>query len=133
MVFKTKLGKLLRNFEVFLSLKRFVFVNMFNPFKKLKSKWERMWDWWHVKSPEEKWDSIINVAKVAGDLVGARMFGDIKKVDWYTGICGLMILIFFTTNIYTVQYYLLRNELVRGMECTYIVGVVVAVRMKILN
>lgn len=106
---------------------------MFNPFKKLKSKWQRMWDWWHVKCSEEKWDFIIKVAKVSGDLIGVRMFSDIKKVDWYSGICGLVIATFFSTTTYTVQYYLLRGELVRGMECTYVVGVVIAVRMRIFS
>lgn len=103
---------------------------MFNTIEKLEIIWQRMWKWWHIKYPVEKWDFIIKVAKIAGDLIGARMFGDIKKVNLYSGMCAFVILTFFSTTFYTIQYYLLRGELVRGMECTYVAGVVIAVRMR---
>lgn len=98
----------------------------FNPFQKLKSKFRRTREWWQIKSPSEKWDFICNIGKVSGNLIGVHVFSDLK-IYWYSGSCAVMIAMFFTLVFYTLQYYLLRGEFVRGMECTYLTGVVIGV------
>lgn len=96
-------------------------------YQKLKFNFQRIHEWWQVKSPAEKWDLIYNIGKVAGDLIGVHLFRDVR-IFWYSGSCALMIATFFILVLYTVQYYLLRGDYIRGMECTYLTGVVIGVR-----
>lgn len=99
---------------------------MFNSFNTLKSKYQNAQRAWQSKSPADKWDTIHNIGRFESDIIGIRLFSDMK-VNWYSASCGVLIVIFFLLDIYTIQYYLRRNEFVRGMECTYVVGIVVAV------
>lgn len=105
---------------------------MSNPFQTLRSKIQRTQEWWQIKSPAEKWDFIYKIGKVLSHSVGIRVYSDMK-VYWYSLSCGLMITIFFTLDLYTIQYYIRRNAFVRGMECTYVLGVVVGVRQKCIS
>lgn len=90
------------------------------------SLFRRVHKWWTTKSPSEKWDSIIGIAKISGDLDGIRVFTD-AKVYWYTATPGVCIGVFYLLNLYTIQYYMRRGEFVRGMECMYLIGAVVGV------
>lgn len=92
----------------------------------LKSKFDRILDWWKDKTPIQKWNSIMQIGIAPGHLIGVHLFCDLL-INWYSASCGLMIAMFFTLNFYTIQFYLRRSEIVRGMECTYLVGVVVGV------
>lgn len=87
----------------------------------------RIHEWWSNKSPAEKWESIIGIAKTFGNLVGVRVFSDLR-LYWYSASPGVCIGIFYLLNLYTIQYYLRRGSFVRGMECTYLIGAVVGVR-----
>lgn len=102
---------------------------MFNPFTKLNGKLRWFSQRWQVKNPKEKWFAISKFARIIHELVGVRLFSD-RKNYWYTatpGICGAM---YFLLNTYTIQYYLFRKEYVQLIECTYLVGPVVAVSSK---
>lgn len=83
-------------------------------------------EWWQTKSFGEKWDFILGIRIFAGHLIGVRTFSDMK-VNWYSASGGVAIVMFFSLNLYTIQYYLRRGAFVRGMECTYLVGVVIGV------
>lgn len=96
-------------------------------FETLKSRFHRIRDWWKNKTPAEKWDSIMQIGIVPGHLIGVHLFCDLI-INWYSASCGVMIAMFFTLNFYTIQYYLRQGAFVRGMECTYLLGVVVGVR-----
>lgn len=87
---------------------------------------QRIQEWWQTKSFGEKWDFILGIGIFAGHLIGVRTFSDMK-VNWYSASGGVAIVMFFSLNLYTIQYYLRRGAFVRGMECTYLVGVVIGV------
>lgn len=86
----------------------------------------RIHEWWSNKIPAEKWETIISIAKISGNLVGVRVFSDLR-VYWYSASPGICIGIFYLLNLYTIQYYMRRGAFVRGMECTYLIGAVVGV------
>lgn len=92
----------------------------------LKSKFDRILNWWEDKTPAQKWDAILQLGIVPGHLIGVHFFCDLL-IYWYTGSCALMIGMFYALNIYTIQYYMRRGAFVRGMESTFLVGVVVGV------
>lgn len=92
----------------------------------LKSKFNRILNWWKHKTPAQKWDSILLLGIIPGHLIGVHLFCDLL-INWYSASCALMIAMFFTLNFYTIQYYMRRGAFVRGMESTYLVGVVVGV------
>lgn len=103
-------------------------VIVMNLLQKLKSKFQfRSIRWWRVKSPEEKWDFIQSFGRSAGDLIGVRLFTDLKLM-LYTATCAVLIVMFFALEFYTIQYYLRRGAVVRGMESTYLIGVATGVR-----
>lgn len=104
---------------------------MGNQLETLKSKFHRIRDWWKDKTPAQKWDTIMKIGIVPGHLIGVHLFCDLINT-WYSASCGLMIAMFFVLNSYTIQYYLRRGAVVRGMECTYLLGVVVGVCEKVL-
>lgn len=93
----------------------------------MKSCFLRIREWWQLKSFGQKWDFILNIGIFAGHLIGVRTFSDMK-VNWYSASGGVAIILFFSLNFYTIQYYLRFGAFVRGMECTYLVGVVIGVR-----
>lgn len=113
--------------EVEVNIETFSPMSSCQPFQTLISKFHRITNWWNNKSPTQKWDSITKIAIVPGHLIGVHLFCDLK-INWYSASCAVMIGMFFSLNFYTIQYYLRQGAVVRGMECTYLVGVVVGVR-----
>lgn len=99
---------------------------MCNPFRWLKMKQCGIEKWWHVKTPPEKWDFIIGIGKMSGNAIGVHIF-DSVKIFWFTFGSGVLLLIFFSLDIYTIQYYWLRGAFVRSLESTYVVGFVIGV------
>lgn len=100
---------------------------MLKTYKKWKIKLQHIRGWWQNKNPEQKWDFIIEIGNVPGELIGVRVFSDMK-LCWYTGVTAAMIATYFLLNIYTIQYYVRRGEIVRSVEGLCVVGVVVGVR-----
>lgn len=99
---------------------------MFYPLKELRLKYQSVQENWSAKTPTEKWHAIHDIADMISRLVGIHAYSDLK-VYWYSASCGILGMIYILLNIYTVQYYLRRGEFVRGMQCTYLVGMSVAV------
>lgn len=99
---------------------------MFNPFKILKLKFRCFWCWWQAKSPSAKWIEICGLSRVVCELIGIRIFSDMKTY-WYTASSGVCILVYLSLNFYTIQYYLFRREFVRVIECIYLIGPIVGV------
>lgn len=83
---------------------------------------------WKIKSPSKKWDTIHEFGQLLCELIGIRVFGDMENY-WYTASCGVCAFIYFALDFYTIQYYLRRRDFVKVIECSYLVGVVVGVRI----
>lgn len=104
---------------------------VFKPFATVRSKIHLIREWWGAKSPGEKWDSIYDIGRAMCDLIGVRVLSD-NRVNWFSACGGLSAALYVLLNIYTIQYYLRRDEFVRGMECMFLVGVVIGVNEKII-
>lgn len=100
---------------------------IFKSIATLRSKIRRICEWWHTKSPAEKWDLIYAIGRKMCDLIGVRVLSD-NRVNWYSACGGLSATLYVLLNIYTIQYYLRHDEFVRGMECMFMVGLVIGVR-----
>lgn len=96
------------------------------PLRWFKLKKRKIENWWHVKTPPEKWDFIIEIGKKVSNVIGVHTF-DHMKVNWFTATGGVFVMLYFVLNIYTIQYYWFRGAFVRGFECTYTVGLVIGV------
>lgn len=103
---------------------------MFKLFLTLRSKIRCIREWWQAKSPAEKWDTIYNTGRKMCDFIGIHVLSDMR-VNWYSASGGLSGAIYLFLTIYTIQYYLRRDEFVRAMECGFLVGLVIAVRVKV--
>lgn len=99
---------------------------MNNPYQWIRSKLNQMYDWWHAKNPKQKWDTIDDFNRVICESIGIRICTDMKNY-WYTASGGVCAVTYFILNIYTVQYYLRRNEFDKIVECTYLIGFAVGV------
>lgn len=100
---------------------------MFNLFRLLSQQLHSIREWWHNKTPANKWNFIIKIGQMSSNSIGIHVY-DHRKVSWFTATGGVFLVLFFVLNIYTMQYYWLRSAFVRGLECTYLVGFVIGVR-----
>lgn len=94
---------------------------MLNTFGLLQSTCQNVRKKWQVKTPKQRWEFLINFGRVLCEMIGVRIYSDMK-IFWYTGTSAVLITIHFTLTVYTVQYYFRRREFVRGMECTCFIG-----------
>lgn len=101
---------------------------MLNPFGWLNSKQSEIYEWWQRKKPSEKWDFIIKIGRVTSNAIGVHVLDDMR-VNWFSATGGILLFLFFALNFYTMQYYWFRGAFVRGLECTYLVGFVIGVRI----
>lgn len=99
---------------------------MYNLFKIIESKQED----WHKKNPKQKWQTIYDTADAMSKIIGLRFFSDMK-VNWYSYTCGVMIFIYFSTVAYTIQFYFKKGEILKGLECTCVIGLVISVCEKV--
>lgn len=99
---------------------------MFNPFRVVGIKFRYYWCWWRTKSPSEKWIAICGINRLFCELIGIRIFSDMKNY-WYTFMSGVCFLVYLSLTFYTIQYYLFRREFVRVIECIYLIGPIVGV------
>lgn len=104
-----------------------IMLNPFKAYKNLVLSIRGVRRSWMAKSPPEKWNTIHDFGQSLCELIGIRVFSDMKN-DWYTASCGVCAFIYFALDFYTIQYYLRRNDFVKVIECTYLVGAVVGVR-----
>lgn len=84
---------------------------------------------WHVKTAKQKWQTIMSVSVKMTESMGIRVFSDMK-VYWYSYLCGSLMVMYVILVAYTLLYYFLRGEYLRGLDCTYTAGTVSLVRFK---
>lgn len=101
---------------------------MINPYQWFRTQLRKIHDWWHTKNPKQKWDTIHDFGRIICDSIGIRIFSDMKN-DWYTASATVCAIIYFVLNFYTIQYYLHRNDFVKIIECTYLIGFAVGVSL----
>lgn len=107
-------------------------VIMLNTFGILQSKYRNIRKKWQEKTPKRKWDFIFNIGRVMSELIGLRIFSDMK-IYWYTASSAVLLTLNYFVTAYTIQYYFRRSEFVRGIECTCFVGITTLVGSLLIN
>lgn len=105
---------------------------MLTPYKWLRSKLWRTQEWWHSKDPEQKWDTIHEFGRIICELIGIRVFSDMKNY-WYSASCGVCAFVYFALEFYTIQYYLRRSDFVEATQCAYLICAVVGVSLSTIK
>lgn len=100
---------------------------MLNFCRILLSKYRAALKNWRHRTPKQKFNVLFNIGRVMSEMIGLRVYSDMK-IYWYTGSCGILCLLNYAMTFYTIQYYFRRNEFVRGMECTCFIGITTCVR-----
>lgn len=92
----------------------------------LKNSIQKLMKKWQFKTPKQKWQFFYDIGDFLCELVGIRVFGNMKN-DWYTASCGLMATFYFMLCIYTINYYFKQSAFLRGIECLCVFGHAVTV------
>lgn len=95
-------------------------------FKTLRLKIRNVQEKWQAKTPKQKFDFIHDMGQSTSEVIGIHTFGDLKN-NWYSSFCGICGFIYFGLNIYTIQYYCRRSQYARGVQCTYLIGMIIVV------
>lgn len=92
----------------------------------LRAKIDRLQMKWQSKTPKQKWQIIFNTGKVSSELIGIRVYGDMKTI-WKSGICAVVISTCLLMILYTIPFYCIRNEYIRSIECSCPLGIIIPV------
>lgn len=85
-------------------------------------------EYWRLKTPKQKWDTIYYIGGVLGEPVGVTVFTTMK-VTWYSYMSEGLSFIYLLSAIYTIWYYFGQQEYCRGLESTNAFGVLFAVNI----
>lgn len=103
-----------------------IWISVLRAWKKLQLKYQNLRDKWTSKTPWQKWSCIYDLGKCFIELIGIKVFGDMKNY-WLTASAGLLGLVYLFLTIYTVQYYIRRHNFTRAMACSYTFGLFILV------
>lgn len=81
---------------------------------------------WQSKTPKEKWDILFETGRISSEVLGIRIYSDVKT-GWYTLIGAIVITSCIALITYTIQFYCVRNEFVRSIECSCPLGIIIPV------
>lgn len=94
--------------------------------KKVQLKYQNVREKWMSKTPWQKWNFIYNAGKTFSELIGIKVYSDMKFY-WLTASGGILGLVYLSLTIYTVQYYLRQHNFTRAMACSYTFGIFILV------
>lgn len=103
-----------------------IWISVYRALKKLQMKYQNIRAKWTSKTPSQKWNFIYDVGKFLIELIGIKVYGDMKNY-WHSAICGILGLIYLLLTIYTVQYYMRQHNFTRAMACSYTFGLFILV------
>lgn len=73
---------------------------------------------WKQKSPLAKWCYINGIGKIACSSLGLPSFQKDQKLKWYSFLGYFLCGIYIVLGVYTLIYYLLQDEFMKGLPCT---------------
>lgn len=82
---------------------------------------------WSKKAPKDKWLFLYNIPRTMFELVGVRVFSDLK-VNWYSQLGNLLVLYYGSMTSYTLYYYHCKNQLMYGTRCLCGIGILISVK-----
>lgn len=85
---------------------------------------------WDIRTARQRWHLVYMVGRFASHLIGVTVYGDMKNY-WYSYFPAFLGFFHSSTIVYTVCKYFLQGEYKRGMECTCVGGMVIAVKANI--
>lgn len=103
-----------------------IWISVYRALKKIQLKYQSIREKWKAKTPWQKWNFIYSVGKFFLELIGIKVFGDMK-VFWRTLIPAILGLIYLCLAIYTVQYHMRQYNFTRAMACSYTFGLFILV------
>lgn len=95
-----------------------IWISVLRAWKKLQLKYQNLRDKWTSKTPWQKWNCIYDLGKFFIELIGIKVFGDMKNY-WHTASALVLGLVYLFLAIYTVQYYIRQHNFTRAMACSY--------------
>lgn len=81
---------------------------------------------WYLKTPKQKWQVVHKFGAKVSELIGVRAYTDMK-IGWYSYVAAVMIFVYVILVSYTMCVYFKQGDFLKGIECTYTVGIVSAV------
>lgn len=81
---------------------------------------------WLLKTPKEKWQFLYNIPGTMFEMVGVRVFSDLK-LNLYSQLGNLLVAYYGSLSIYTLYYYYNKNNLVNGLRCLCGFGIFISV------
>lgn len=90
------------------------------------SKLEKYRDQWRKKTPNKKWAVIYGFGDLMCKSIGVRAYSDMK-VTWYSALPGLVTVTYLVCAFYTLWFYFNEGDILRGMPCTCVSGIVITV------
>lgn len=103
---------------------------LFHLLKTLRLKIRFLQEKWQAKTPKQKFDFFHDMGQLTSEMIGVYIFGDLKN-NWYSAFGGICGMIYFALNIYTIQYYCRQSKYARGLQCTYLIGMIIVVSYSI--
>lgn len=94
----------------------------------LRAKLDRLQMEWQSKTPTQKWKIVFNTGKVSSELLGLRIYSDMKR-GWKSGIGAVVIFTCLSMILYTIPFYCLRKEYIRSIECSCPLGIIIPVSL----
>lgn len=81
---------------------------------------------WRMKTPKQKWQFVYNLAAKSGELIGIRVYTDLK-VNWFSYFGLLLGVIHIPAVTYTLWISHQKGELLKGMQCLCTLGIMISV------
>ena len=83
---------------------------------------------WLKMTPAQKQKHVHGISASALHLLGIRILSD-YHVYWRSSLPGLLILFYFCSSIYTIQYFVRHGDIMTGLRCVCAAGIPVSVSL----
>lgn len=93
----------------------------FMPFLRSLPTIYREWKW---KTPFSKSCYLYSIGRVSFQIIGIPLFDDSQKVYWLSYLPYTVTGAYFLLALYTLVYYTLRGEAMKGLPCTCLLFII---------
>lgn len=87
---------------------------------------------WQQKPSKEKFQILYNIPKTMFELVGVRVFSDLK-LNYYSHLGNVMIFYYVSMVTHTIYYWSKRDKFIFGTRCLCGMGIMISVKSIVSN
>lgn len=98
----------------------------------LREKFQAILLQWRLKSSKEKFQFLYNIPKTMFEMVGVRVFSDMK-ITLYSQLGNLMIFYYVSMTIHTIYYWTKKNRFIFSLRCLCGMGIMISVNFQQSN